>query len=411
MTARTRSARARGARSLVATAALAVGISGAAATAAPAQAQVLAQPTNAGSAQPASHRHGPTCPPRAWALGYSDALDKQETHGAEVGGLSALAQDRRRHAFAAIEDHSDGQPTRMWFLRNVRGPGAPTVVGTLVLHEADGTPYDDTNFDAEGLAVLPDGRYVVSSEIEPSIHLFDRQGTEVGQLPVPTRFRVAPNGQATDNATLEGLAVSRDGRTIYAAMEGTLSGDVSRSGDDTFRRILVYRRHHGDYRLARQLGYRIDPGMRISEVATYGRDSLLVMEAAWNETEGNTIHLYAVRHLRHARDVSAVPDLGNRPGLVAPKRDVADVTACPDLDAPAKEPQTNTLMDNFEAMTITRLARPHHAKATGAQQDSRERGGHRWHGRGSLSEVVLLSDDNFNDVQTTRMLRLAARLP
>ncbi len=410
---------------MVAVVALALGMTGAAATAADA---AHASPVGAVSSTatgPFSH-HDRSCPPRAWALGYSDALDKTEALDAEVGGLSSLVRDRRRHAWAAIEDHSDGQPTRMWFLRDLQGPGDPTIVGTLLLHRADGTPYDDTNFDAEGLSVLPDGRYVVSSEVEPSIHIFDRDGTEVGQLRVPDRFRVAPNGEATDNATLEGLTVSRDGRTIYAAMEGTLSGDVSRSGDDTFRRILVYQRHHGHYRLAKQVGYRIDPGMRIAEVTSYGRDSLLVLEAAWNETDGNTIRLYAVTHLNHARDVSRVPDLGNRPRLVAPKRAVADVTACPDLGAPAKEPQTNTLMDNYEAMAITHLSRRDHARAhadvPGVSDASAARGvgrhggqdrcGHRGHGdHGQLAEVVLLSDDNFNDVQTTRVLRLGARLP
>ena len=378
-------------RSMVAAVALALGLTGTAATAAGA-AHVSPVAATASTAPPAPG--GRSCPPLAWALGYSDALDKKVALNAEVGGLSALVKDPRRHAWAAIEDHSDGQQTRMWFLRDVQGPGDPTVVGTLLLHRADGTPYDDTDFDAEGLAVLPDGRYVVTSEVEPSIHIFGRDGTEVGRLRVPDRFRVAPEGEATDNATLEGLTISRDGRTIYAAMEGTLSGDVSPSGDDTFRRIVVYHRHHGHYRLAKQVGYRIDPGMRIAEVTSYGRDSLLVLEAAWNETDGNTIRLYAATRLGRAADVSAVPDLGDHPELVAPKTAVADVTACPDLGATAKEAQTNPLMDNYEAMAITGLN--HHA-------------GQQIHGR--LAEVVLLSDDNFNDVQTTRVLRLAARLP
>ncbi|WP_137123419.1 esterase-like activity of phytase family protein [Segeticoccus rhizosphaerae] len=336
-----------------------------------------------------------TCPPRGWALGFSDALDKQEVQGVEVGGLSALARDVRRHAWAAIEDHSGDQPTRMWFLRDVAGPGDPTVSGTLLLRHADGTPYDGSSFDAEGLAVLPTGQYVVSSEVEPSIHIFGRDGVEVGQLPVPARFRVAPEGQATDNATLEGLSVSRDGSRIYAAMEGTLSGDVSRSGDDTFRRVLVYERGASGYHLAKQVGYQLDPGMRISEVSSYGRDSLLVMEAAWNPTDGNTIRLYAAPYLSAAADVSEVADLGDSPDLVAPKQEVADVTSCPDLGAKAKEAQTNPLMDNYEAMAITHLSGHPELRA----------------GHGPLSEVVLLSDDNFNDAQTTRVLRLAAQLP
>ena len=137
--------------------------------------------------------------------------------------------------------------------------------------------------DNEGLAVLPDGDYLVSSETEPSIRIFGRNGVQKSQLPVPARFRVAPAGQATANATLEGLTISPDGQQIVAAMEGTLSGDISATGDDTYRRLLVYRRGaNGSYHLAKQIGYQVEPGNRISEVQSYDRGRLLVMEAAYS---------------------------------------------------------------------------------------------------------------------------------
>lgn len=330
------------------------------------------------------HRHHPayTCPPRATAVGFSDALDKLTTRGAEVGGLSALTYDGRRRAYAAIEDHSGDQATRMWFFRDA---AHPQVTGTLTLTRSDGTPYTGADFDAEGLAVLPNGNYVVSSEVEPSIHVFDRSGREVAELPVPARLHVPPTGEATANATLEGLSISPDGRTIYAAMEGTLSGDVSSSGDAGYRRILVYTRGRHGYTLTRQLGYHVAQGMRISEVAAYGRDGLLVMEAAYDPAIGNTIELYAV-HTRHAQDVSAIRDLGDSPRAVLRKTLVSNVTACPTLGATSKEPQANPLMDNYEGMTI----------------DARH---------GHDVRVLLISDDNFGDTQTTRLLRLRADLP
>jgi len=343
-----------------------------------------------------------TCPPHAVALGYSDALDKLQVDGAEVGGLSAMVYDARRHAYAAIEDHSGDQVSRMWFFTD---PADPHVAGTLTLSAADGTPYSGANFDAEGLTILPDGDYVVSSEVEPSIHVFGRDGVELYQLPVPARFDVAPAGQATDNATLEGLTISLDGRFVYAAMEGTLSGDVSGAGTDTYRRILVYQRGRHGYQLAKQIGYRVDPGMRISEAQAYGSDGLLVMEAAWDAVNGNTIRLYAVRNVSRARDVSAVADLGDHPQKVVRKTLVANVTKCPTLGATAKEAQTNPLMDNFEAMAVVsgqRAVRPHATVAW-------FRGG--WHRPGRDSDVLLLSDDNFGATQTTRLLRLAVPLP
>lgn len=369
---------------------------GAVTAAAPAVASVQSVQSAKVAPSHSGHEPGATCPPDGRALGFSDALDKKTALGAEVGGLSALSYDKRRHAYAAIEDHSDSDPTRMWFFRD---PKDPTVTGTLLLSKADGTPYTGDDFDAEGLAVLPNGDYLVSSEVEPSIHVFSRSGREKSTLPVPARFGVAPAGEATANATLEGLAISADGSRVYAAMEGTLSGDVAASGDATYRRILVYSRSHsGAYRLTKQIGYRVGDGMRISEVATYGRDGLLVLEAAYDPAIGNTIRLVAVPKARQAADVTGVTDLGNTPARVAGSTLVSDVTKCPDLGATAKETQANPLMDNYEAMAVsTGSVRRHHGFRHG-----------KTHGRAT---VLLLSDDNFGDGQTTRLLRLKVALP
>lgn len=356
-----------------------------------------------------------TCPPDGRALGFSDALDKKTALGAEVGGLSALTYDKRRHAYAAIEDHSGSDPTRMWFFRD---PKNPTVTGTLLLTQADGTPYTGDDFDAEGLAILPNGDYLVSSEVEPSIHVFSRSGRENSQLPVPPRFAVTPAGEATANATLEGLSLSPDGSRIYAAMEGTLSGDVSSTGDATYRRILVFARTHaGAYKLTKQIGYRVGDGMRISEVAAYGSDGLLVLEAAFDPAIGNTIRLVAVPKARQAPDVSRVADLGDRSAKVAKSTLVSDVTKCPDLGATAKETQANPLMDNYEAMSISTGPTGRHGGRHGGRHVGKTDNGaarpdhHGGHAPRIGATVLLLSDDNFGDGQTTRLLRLKVTLP
>ncbi len=111
-------------------------------------------------------------------------------------------------------------------------------------------------------------------------------------LPIPARFAVTgttPAGQATSNATLEGLTISRSGQEIVSSMEGALSGDVSASGDATSHRFLVYDQdRHGTWHLTKQIAYRTETGNRIPEVQAYGRDSLLVEEAAFSATAGNS---------------------------------------------------------------------------------------------------------------------------
>ena len=260
----------------------------------------------------------------------------------------------------------------------------------LVLRKPDGTAYDGTNSDNEGLAVLPDGNYLVSSETEPSIRIYGRDGVQKASLPVPARFAVTgttPEGQATSNATLEGLTISRSGREIVAAMEGALSGDVSSSGDATLHRFLVYDLdRHGNWQLTKQIAYRTEAGNRIPEVQAYGRDSLLVEEAAFSTTAGNSEELYAVTGVNAARDVSTVANLSVAPAKdVVSKKLVANLVACPTLGAPSRETQANPLLDNYEGMTII--------------------------GGPGLAGVSMISDDNFSATQFTRVLNLLVKLP
>jgi len=209
-------------------------------------------------------------------------------------------------------------------------------------------------------------------------------------LPVPARFAVTgttPEGQATSNATLEGLTISRSGREIVAAMEGALSGDVSSTGDATLHRFLVYDLdRHGNWQLTKQIAYRTEAGNRIPEVQAYGRDSLLVEEAAFSTTAGNSEELYAVQDTASAPDVSNVTNLSAAPARdVVKKQLVTNLVGCPTLGAPARETQTNPLLDNYEGMTII--------------------------GPPGLAEVSLISDDNFSATQFTRVLNLAVKLP
>ena len=196
-----------------------------------------------------------------------------------------------------------------------------------------------------------------------------------------------PEGQATSNATLEGLTISRSGREIVAAMEGALSGDVSSSGDATLHRFLVYDLdRHGNWQLTKQIAYRTEAGNRIPEVQAYGRDSLLVAEAAFSTTVGNSEELYAVTGVNAAPDVSTVANLSLAPAQdVVSKKLVANLVACLTLGAPSRETQANPLLDNYEGMTII--------------------------GGPGLAGVSMISDDNFSATQFTRVLNLLVKLP
>jgi hypothetical protein len=335
---------------------------------------------------PSSLLGGRACPPAGAALSYSDALDKLVYDGAEVGGLSSMAWDARSLSWVSAVDNHGTDPARIWFYRNLNDPTVTR--DPLVLRNPGGVPYDGTTSDNEGLAVLPDGDFLVSSETEPSIRIYGRDGIQEAELPVPARFAVTgttPAGQATSNATLEGLTISPSGREIVAAMEGALSGDT----DPNLHRFLVYTQDRsGAWSLSKQIAYRTEPGQRVPEVAAYSDSSLMVEEASFSAATGNAVSLYAVTGLRSAPDVSAIADLATAPAAdIVSKSLVVDVAACPSLGAPAKETQSNSLLDNFEGLAISSPV------------------------IFGFARISLISDDNFSATQTTRILNLGVRLP
>ncbi|MGQ4515636.1 esterase-like activity of phytase family protein [Streptomyces sp. DW26H14] len=336
--------------------------------------------TDAGAhGSPASERvsfgTGGACSPSVRVNGFSDALDKTTFGSTFVGNLSALATDTHG-TVSALSDRSalftlDGRTLQ------------PRKV--VPLADEKGQP-----LDSEALANDGDGTRLIASETEPSIRRYSRDGTRVlSRLPVPAALRVAPEGRATSNLTFEGLALQPGGRTLVASMEGALSGDSA-----TLVRFQTWQRSsaHGEFRLGPQYAYRVGTDaagapLGVSDIAPTGDGRLLVLERGFLSGVGNTVRLY-LADPAGASDVGRVTDLtGQR--SVRPMREtlLADLGQCPSLGATAKQPQPNPLLDNIEGMAVT---------------------GHAPRGR---LKLLLVSDDNENAAQTTRLYSLTARLP
>jgi hypothetical protein len=331
------------------------------------------------SATPVS---GGSCSPDARFLGFSDALDKTTFDGQPVAGLSALNVTGRDSAVALV-DNVATTPARVFDLKISSKPTV-SVDGMTILRRPDGTPYTGADFDGEGLVVERGERTILAtSEREPSIRRFRlSDGLQVGSLPVPARFQVAPAGEATTNATFESLAVSRDGRSLFAGMEGPLAPD----GPDR-NRIIRYAGWPGhDYKPVAQYAYKTDPGLSLVELAVVDRDELVSMERTFTPGVGNTIRVFTVS-LRRAADVTARASLADAPDKVfLQKKLLFDLVNCPPSGAVAKQPQPNPLLDNVEALAL---------------------GGYLPGGR---RQLYLLSDDNNGATQITRFYSLAVDL-
>jgi len=345
------------------------------------------------TAAPVADRHEPdpaACSPDARFLGFSDSLDKTTYDGQPVAGLSAINVTASKHALALV-DNVGTTPARVFGLKLGDKHGKPEVAvdSMTILRRPDGTPYNGTDFDGEGLVAENGGKTILAtSEREPSIRRFSlTDGKQLASLPVPSRFQVAPAGEATSNATFESLAVSSNGRTLYAGMEGPLTSDGTDAQGSTRNRILQYAgRPGGEYAVAAQFAYKPDPGLALVELAVVHRDQLVSMERAFTPGVGNTIRVFSVS-LSGAKDVSKQASLADAPDTVfLQKKLLFDLVNCPPSGAVAKQPQPNPLLDNVEGLALG-----------GFLPDGRR-------------QLYLLSDDNNGPTQITRLYSLAVEL-
>ncbi|MDD7964174.1 esterase-like activity of phytase family protein [Actinomycetospora lemnae] len=298
------------------------------------------------------------CSPSVAITGFSDVLDGRE-YGARrtwsVAGLSGLGVDRDG-ALLALGDRS---------VLFTLDPRTREPTGVTPLADEDGAA-----LDTEGLAVDADGTRLVATERAPAVHRYDRDGRLLGRLDVPAGLA----DRAAGNASLEGVAVLAPGGPVVAAMEGPLDGD-----DPAVRRIVTWP--------GPQWAYLPDPGLDVAELAATGDGRLLVVERSYTRGVGNTVHL-ALADPRGAADVTGTPELPPTGGPAPIARALlADLGACPDLGATAAQAQPNPLLDNVEGMTVL-----------GRTPD------------GAL-RVLLVSDDNQDPEQTTRLYDLLVRLP
>ena len=328
----------------------------------------------------------PSCPTGIDFLGYSDALNKTTFADTAVGGLSALAYDPAHDQYYSLVDNQGDTPARFYTLRLplVGGAlGTPEVLAVTILRDPAGVPYTGRTLDGEGIALLPDGDLLIASETEPSIRRFAPDGRQRDQLPVPPRFLVKPNGEATDNLTFESLALSQDGRTFYTAVEGPLAPDGFATPVRARLRILRYSAEP-TFQPTAQFFYLAEAAQGLSEIAVLGPNDLLTLERGFIPGLGNTIRLFRVS-LAGAPDLRAHASLADADLTPVPKRLLVDFGLCTPGTAAHPGKQTNPLLDNIESVTLGPLL-----------PDGRQ-------------TLLLQSDDNFAADQVTRVYVLAFR--
>ncbi|WP_255305996.1 caspase, EACC1-associated type [Streptomyces sp. Wb2n-11] len=334
------------------------------------------------------------CAEGAVLLDHSDALDKKEADGEKVSGLSGLALLPGGNGEALAL--ADNDFNRVFPLR-LGGPEAlePSAGTATTLRPAPGGRLPDW-IDAEALVVEKGGRTIlVAAETGPAIRRFDlATGRQVGaDLPVPKEFKPWPAGGAQTGRTIEALALSPDGRHLYAGMEASLSQD----GDERGRNLLRIQRYKGtpggSYVPDRQYAYRAADGLYLTELVAVGENELLALERQYAAGVGNAVRVQRLS-LGGAQDVTGERALYRRPADEFVRSDkLFDLADCPGGDpgqVAVEGPQANPLLQNAEGMAL----------------------GEPWTGgkRKGWRPLYLVSDDNLNDVQITRLYLLAVRV-
>lgn len=329
----------------------------------------------------------PECAPGVDFLGFSDALDKQTFEGTNVGGISGLAY-ARRDIYHGLVDNEGETPARFYTLDaplDGSGLGEPEVRDVAFLRDASGEPFTGADLDGEGISRARDGSLLVSSETEPSVRRFSESGELLGELPVPEKFLVAPEGGGRPNQTFESLSLSPNGRSLFTANEEFLTPDgETADGGDRIRILRYGDRGPGGFEPAEEFYYPAEPGQGVVEMLAVSESELLVLERGFVSGEGNTARIFRV-------PLSGAEDVSDETSLAAPgpepvqKELVVDLAGCPSSGARSPGTQENPLLDNYEAMSF----------------------GPRLPGGGR--SLLLVSDDNFNDAQVTRAVALGVQ--
>jgi hypothetical protein len=330
-------------------------------------------------------------------------LPKMEFANTTVGGLSGITYDRQRNRLYAIsDDRSDRNPARFYTLKLQITPqntiGAIEVENVTTLQDAAGQPFAQGTLDPEGIALTPRNSVFISSEgvskdgINPFVSEFNlNTGQQISTLPIPKRFLPTPTSGIQDNQGFESLTLSAVGFgtgqqlepfRLFTATESALFQDEPPDSPSPAApvRFLHYLIGDDNSTLISEHVYLLDPPPEGTQ--NHGLTEMLVLDQAGHFLSlersfgfsGFGIKLFQMA-TGGANDTSGIEAFEGNIGTIAPirKERLLDLA---DLGIP---------LDNLEGMTLgPRLP-------DGTQS------------------LILVSDDNFSDLQVTQFLLFRLR--
>jgi hypothetical protein len=274
--------------------------------------------------------------------GLTDLLEGKVPHN-QLGGLSALEYSGRDNLYYVLPDRGPGDGGARYHCRwqmielkpptHENGKATARVVATTLLTTTDGKPFvgnatafdpngPDGNhrLDPEGIRLGPSESVFISDEYGPYVMEFDSSGHQLRSLDVPARYMIAHPAATKEaevagntsgrvpNAGFESLAISPDGKRLYALAQMPLLQDLQRTKKGKLKglncRLLEIDIAKGP---TREFLYPLDQeGVKTSEILAIDDHRFLVIERDGQSGSTATFKKIMKIDIADATDTSAI---------------------------------------------------------------------------------------------------------
>ena len=320
--------------------------------------------------------------------------------GTVIGGLSGLSYDPGDRLYYVIsDDRSRKNPVRFYTVQlslSDKGIDKVTFTGTHPLLDEFGQPFRPLTLDTtppvvppdpEGIAFDPvrrrlywssEGERLTSGPVllDPWVRIAGLDGAYLGQFTLPSNLAMsAQHTGPRRNKALEGLTLTPDSRSLFAAMEYPGYNDEPKAGDGHATLTRVTKLDVATAAPTAQYAYPMEPPAPparrngVSDLVALSDTTFLVVERS--NSVPPTVRIYRAE-IGAATDVLDMPSMKDAKLTPMSKSLAVDLSTAPGLPAP----------DNVEGITL---------------------GPTLPNGRRS---VVLVTDNNFSPTQVTEFLLL-----
>jgi hypothetical protein len=217
------------------------------------------------------------------------------------------------------------------------GPDGQSLVG-LAARFATGDSSQPIRFDPEAIRVLPGGDLLIADEYGPRVWRFGLGGEYVAALAIPSRYAIASPSASPKkefpphntsgrqpNRGIEGLALTPDGKTVHALLQGPLlqDGAIDAENERIGRNVRWLVLDVATGAALRELVYVLDkPALGLNEVEALSDTRFLVIERdgkAGKEAQIKQIQLVEIDGATDVMGIDRLPG-GDLPANVKPVR-------------------------------------------------------------------------------------------